>query len=143
MFSCCNFNHLSNCIQDWLQKYGPFDAVVDGANLGHMKSNYFDFNQVQIRQMAYNKPVLSCLNYYKHQFEHAYISLITINLLQLKNAVNLTRNLSPSKRLPLVILHSGRVKGQHNGNLKNKMTLQHWKESHALYVTPQGSNDDW
>lgn len=92
--------------QEWLHKYGPFDAVVDGANLGHIKSSYFDFNQ-------------------------------------LKNAVNLTRKLSPSKRLPLVILHSGRVKGQHNGNLKNKMTLQHWKESHALYVTPQGSNDDW
>ncbi|PWA78661.1 proteinaceous RNase P 1 [Artemisia annua] len=92
--------------QEWLQKHGPFDAVVDGANVGHIKQNYFDFNQ-------------------------------------LKSAVNSTRRLSPSNRLPLVILHSGRVKGQQNWNQKNRMALQHWKESGALYVTPQGSNDDW
>ncbi|MFS7985748.1 putative ribonuclease P [Helianthus anomalus] len=92
--------------QEWLQKHGPFDAVVDGANVGHIKQNYFLFNQ-------------------------------------LKSAVNLARKLSPSNKLPLVILHSGRVKGQHIGNPKNKTTLQHWQESGALYVTPQGSNDDW
>ncbi|KAI7728878.1 hypothetical protein M8C21_030480 [Ambrosia artemisiifolia] len=92
--------------QEWLQKYGPFDAVVDGANVGHIKQNQFVFNQ-------------------------------------LKSAVNLARKLSPSNKLPLVILHSGRVKGQHIGSPKNKTTLQYWKESGALYVTPQGSNDDW
>ncbi|KAI3810329.1 hypothetical protein L1987_19941 [Smallanthus sonchifolius] len=92
--------------QEWLQKHGPFDAVVDGANVGHITQNYFVFNQ-------------------------------------LKSAVNSTRRLSPSNRLPLVILHSGRVKGQHIGNPNNKTTLQYWKESGALYVTPQGSNDDW
>ncbi|KAI7738696.1 hypothetical protein M8C21_030798 [Ambrosia artemisiifolia] len=93
-------------MQEWLQKYGPFDAVVDGANVGHIKQNQFVFNQ-------------------------------------LKSAVNLARKLSPSNKLPLVILHSGRVKGQHIGSPKNKTTLQYWKESGALYVTPQGSNDDW
>ncbi|KAK9069551.1 hypothetical protein SSX86_011455 [Deinandra increscens subsp. villosa] len=92
--------------QEWLQKNGPFDAVVDGANVGYIAQNCFVFNQ-------------------------------------LKSAVNSTRRLSPSNRLPLVILHSGRVKGQHIANPKNKTTLQHWQESGALYVTPQGSNDDW
>ncbi|KAL8237507.1 hypothetical protein R6Q59_018588 [Mikania micrantha] len=92
--------------QEWLQKHGPFDAVVDGANVGHITQNYFVFNQ-------------------------------------LKSAVNATRKLSPSNKLPLVILHSGRVKGQHVGSTKNMTTLQYWKESGALYVTPQGSNDDW
>ncbi|KVI10955.1 proteinaceous RNase P 1, chloroplastic/mitochondrial [Cynara cardunculus var. scolymus] len=91
--------------QEWLQKHGPFDAVVDGANVGYLK-NYFDFNQ-------------------------------------LKYAVNSARKLSPSNRLPLVILHSGRVRGQHTGNPRNKTALQQWNESGALYVTPQGSNDDW
>ncbi|KAJ9561338.1 hypothetical protein OSB04_006498 [Centaurea solstitialis] len=91
--------------QEWLQKHGPFDAVVDGANVGYLK-HYFDFNQ-------------------------------------LKSAVNLTRKLSPTNRLPLVILHSGRVRGQHTGNSRNKTALQQWNESGALYVTPQGSNDDW
>ncbi|KAL7592204.1 hypothetical protein Lser_V15G34200 [Lactuca serriola] len=92
--------------QEWVQKHGPFDAVVDGANLGHIKKNYFDFNE-------------------------------------LKSAVNSARKLSPSNKLPLVILHSCRVKGRENGNSRNKTTLQHWKESGALYVTPHGSNDDW
>ncbi|KAL8205818.1 hypothetical protein R6Q57_009369, partial [Mikania cordata] len=92
--------------QEWLQKHGPFDAVVDGANVGHITQNYFIFNQ-------------------------------------LKSAVNATRKLSTSNKLPLVILHSGRVKGQHVGSTKNMTTLQYWKESGALYVTPQGSNDDW
>ncbi|GKF37457.1 proteinaceous RNase P 1, chloroplastic/mitochondrial, partial [Tanacetum coccineum] len=87
---------------EWLQRHGPFDAVVDGANVGHNKHN-FDFNQ-------------------------------------LKSAVNSTCRLSPSNRLPLVILHSGRVKDQQNWDQE---TLQHWEKSGALYVTPQGSNDDW
>lgn len=92
--------------QEWVQKHGPFDAVVDGANLGHIKKNYFDFNE-------------------------------------LKSAVNSARKLSPSKKLPLVILHSCRVKGRDSGKSRYKTTLQHWKESNALYVTPHGSNDDW
>lgn len=59
--------------------------------------------------------------------------------------MNSARKLSPSNKLPLVILHSGRVKGQHTGNPRNKnaLQLQQWNESGALYVTPQGSNDDW
>ncbi|XP_076931787.1 proteinaceous RNase P 1, chloroplastic/mitochondrial-like [Bidens hawaiensis] len=92
--------------QEWLEKHGPFDAVVDGANVGHITQNYFVFNQLQ-------------------------------------SAVNIARRLSPTNKLPLVILHSGRVKGQNIGSQKNKSTLQYWKESGALYVTPQGSNDDW
>lgn len=44
-------NFISKFMQEWLQKHGPFDAVVDGANVGYLK-NYFDFNQVQIRQKA-------------------------------------------------------------------------------------------
>lgn len=34
-------------IQEWLQQHGPFDAVVDGANVGLIKADTFNFNQVR------------------------------------------------------------------------------------------------
>lgn len=33
-------------IQDWLQQHGPFDAVVDGANVGLINQHKFSFFQV-------------------------------------------------------------------------------------------------
>lgn len=33
-------------IQDWLQRHGPFDAVVDGANVGLINQHKFSFFQV-------------------------------------------------------------------------------------------------
>ena len=33
-------------IQDWLQKNGPFEAVVDGANVGLINQHSFNFFQV-------------------------------------------------------------------------------------------------
>ena len=33
-------------IQEWLQMYGPFDAVVDGANVGLVSMHTFSFYQV-------------------------------------------------------------------------------------------------
>jgi hypothetical protein len=33
-------------IQDWLQKHGPFEAVVDGANVGLINQHSFSFFQV-------------------------------------------------------------------------------------------------
>ena len=33
-------------VQDWLQEHGPFDAVVDGANIGLINNHSFNFTQV-------------------------------------------------------------------------------------------------
>lgn len=33
-------------IQEWLQQHGPFDAVVDGANVGLVNQRDFNFFQV-------------------------------------------------------------------------------------------------
>lgn len=43
--------------QEWLEKHGPFDAVVDGANLGLINQKHFSFQQLkhvvnQLRQMS-------------------------------------------------------------------------------------------
>ncbi|KAL9344127.1 hypothetical protein Peur_064558 [Populus x canadensis] len=92
--------------QDWLQRHGPFDAVVDGANLSLINQQTFSFSQ-------------------------------------LNSVVHRLHDMSPSKKLPLVILHKSRVTGGPAQSPYNKKLLERWKNSGALYVTPAGSNDDW
>ncbi|KAB1226631.1 Proteinaceous RNase P 1, chloroplastic/mitochondrial [Morella rubra] len=92
--------------QEWLQQRGPFDAVVDGANVGLTNQHDFSF-------------------------------------FQLNNVVKQLRQMSPSKRLPLIILHKNRVTGGPAQHPNNKKLLESWKKSGALYATPPGSNDDW
>ncbi|KAL7148457.1 hypothetical protein ABFS83_06G179700 [Erythranthe nasuta] len=92
--------------QEWLQRHGPFDAVVDGANVGLANQHTFSFSQI-------------------------------------KGVVNRLRELSPSKKLPLVVLHQNRVNGGPAQYPNNKKLLESWKKAGALYATPVGSNDDW
>uniref|UniRef100_F6H1S8 ribonuclease P n=3 Tax=Vitis vinifera TaxID=29760 RepID=F6H1S8_VITVI len=92
--------------QEWLQRHGPFDAVVDGANVSLINQKSFSF-------------------------------------FELNSVVNRLRQISPSKRLPLVILHRSRVTGGPAQNPNNKKLIESWKKSGALYATPAGSNDDW
>ncbi|KAM0987076.1 hypothetical protein ACFX19_011399 [Malus domestica] len=91
---------------EWLQGHGPFDAVVDGANVSLINEHNFSF-------------------------------------FLLDTLVNRLCQMSPSKRLPLVILHQNRVTGGPAQNPNNKRLLESWKKSGALYATPVGSNDDW
>ncbi|CAN8247712.1 unnamed protein product [Cochlearia groenlandica] len=95
-----------NQFQEWLERHGPFDAVIDGANIGLAKQRNFSF-------------------------------------VQLNNVVQKCQQISPSKRLPLVILHKSRVNGGPATYPKNKALLEKWKNAGALYATPPGSNDDW
>ncbi|KAJ6766780.1 hypothetical protein OIU79_022694 [Salix purpurea] len=92
--------------QEWLQQHGPFDAVVDGANVSLINQQTFNFSQ-------------------------------------LNTVVNRLQDKSPSKKLPLVILHKSRVNGGPAQSPYNKKLLERWKNSGALYATPAGSNDDW
>ncbi|KAH7544427.1 hypothetical protein JRO89_XS15G0165200 [Xanthoceras sorbifolium] len=92
--------------QEWLDRHGPCDAVIDGANVSMVQQHHFNFNQ-------------------------------------LKTIIDKLRQMSPTKRMPLVILHKSRVTGGPAQHPKNKKLLEMWKTSGALYVTPPGSNDDW
>ncbi|XP_065878379.1 proteinaceous RNase P 1, chloroplastic/mitochondrial [Euphorbia lathyris] len=92
--------------QEWLQLHGPFDAIVDGANLGLINQKTFSFSQ-------------------------------------LNSVVGKLRQMNPSKKLPLVILHRNRVTRGPALNPNNQQLLDFWKKSGALYATPAGSNDDW
>lgn len=53
------------------------------------------------------------------------------------------RDINPSKKLPLIVLHQGRVNGGPAKHPINKKLLESWKKAGILYATPQGSNDDW
>ncbi|KAL9423233.1 hypothetical protein AB3S75_035343 [Citrus x aurantiifolia] len=95
-----------NKFQEWLGRHAPFDAVIDGANVGLVNQHNFSFYQ-------------------------------------LNTVVNRLRQMSPSKRMPLIILHKGRVTGGPAQIPKNKKLLDIWRDAGALYTTPPGSNDDW
>ncbi|KAL5704482.1 ribonuclease P [Ranunculus cassubicifolius] len=92
--------------QHWLRSEGPFDAVIDGANVSLNNAHAFSF-------------------------------------FQLNAVVELVREMSPTKRYPLIILHIGRVVSGPANNRNNKKLLDKWRKAGALYVTPKGSNDDW
>ncbi|CAF2287795.1 unnamed protein product [Brassica rapa] len=88
-----------------LERHGPFDAVIDGANMGFVNQRSFSF-------------------------------------FQLNDIVQRFQEISPSKRLPFVILHKSRVVGGPATYPKNRALLEKWKNAGALYATPPGSNDD-
>lgn len=57
--------------------------------------------------------------------------------------MNQLRRISPSKKLPLVVLHKNRVTGGPAQHPNNRKLLEGWRNAGALYATPVGSNDDW
>ncbi|KAL8243013.1 hypothetical protein R6Q59_013315 [Mikania micrantha] len=92
--------------QKWLNYYGPFEAVVDGANVGLFSQRRFKPSKVN-------------------------------------TIANGIRQILPSKRWPLVILHNKRITGDKMDEGLNKTLVEKWKNADALYATPTGSNDDW
>ncbi|KAF8028008.1 hypothetical protein BT93_E0807 [Corymbia citriodora subsp. variegata] len=62
---------------------------------------------------------------------------------QVNFIMNKLREMSPSKRYPLLILHKRRVHGKPDKDPKNQKLLEMWEKSGALYPTPLGSDDDW
>ncbi|XP_057969725.1 proteinaceous RNase P 1, chloroplastic/mitochondrial-like isoform X2 [Malania oleifera] len=92
--------------QKWLDYYGPFEAVVDAANVGLLNQGRFMPSKINA-------------------------------------VVNGIRQMLPSKRWPLIILHHKRVTGRKMDEPVNKAIIEKWKRGDAFYATPTGSNDDW
>lgn len=66
-----------------------------------------------------------------------------IFILKVNAVANGIRQMLPSKRWPLIILHNRRVSGDMMRKPSNKALAQKWRTADALYETPTGSNDDW
>ncbi|XP_021723628.1 proteinaceous RNase P 1, chloroplastic/mitochondrial-like isoform X2 [Chenopodium quinoa] len=92
--------------QRWLDYYGPFEAVVDAANVGLFSQRNFQPGKVNA-------------------------------------IVNGLRQMLPSRKWPLIVLHNRRVTGSKLDKPMNKEYVEKWKNADALYATPTGSNDDW
>nr|XP_043626939.1 proteinaceous RNase P 1, chloroplastic/mitochondrial-like [Erigeron canadensis] len=92
--------------QKWLDYYGPFEAVVDGANVGLFSQRRFKPSKVN-------------------------------------TIANGIRQILPSKKYPLIILHNRRITGDKMEDGLNKTLIEKWKTADSLYATPTGSNDDW
>lgn len=105
----CEREFKSNFVsfQEWLDEHGPFEAVVDGANMGLIQRiKNFSFSQVN-------------------------------------DIANRIKQMSPSKKMPLIILHHRRtIEGPANRPV-NKQLIENWRKAGALYTTPTGSDDDW
>ncbi|PIN18156.1 Ribonuclease P [Handroanthus impetiginosus] len=92
--------------QKWLDYYGPFEAVVDAANVGlHGRKSF--------------KPAL------------------------VNRIANGIRQMLPSRKWPLIILHNRRITGEKMDEPFYRSMIEKWKNADALYATPTGSNDDW
>ncbi|XP_059634957.1 proteinaceous RNase P 1, chloroplastic/mitochondrial-like [Cornus florida] len=92
--------------QKWLDYYGPFEAVVDAANVGL---------------------------YSQRKFKPSKVNAV----------VNGIRQMLPSKKWPLIILHNRRITGDKMDEPVNKALIEKWRNADAIYATPTGSNDDW
>ncbi|KAF8400811.1 hypothetical protein HHK36_014113 [Tetracentron sinense] len=103
--------------QKWLDYYGPFEAVVDAANVGLFSQKRF---------------LLSKASYLGDMFG------TSINAV-----VNGIRQKLPSKKWPLIVVHNKRIIGGKMDEPANRTLIEKWKNGDALYATPTGSNDDW
>ncbi|KAL0410647.1 UNVERIFIED_CONTAM: Proteinaceous RNase P 1, chloroplastic/mitochondrial [Sesamum latifolium] len=92
--------------QKWLDYYGPFEAVVDAANVGL---------------------------YSQRRFKPSKVNAV----------VNGIRQMLPSRKWPLIVLHNRRITGEKMDEPFNKALIEKWRNADALYATPTGSNDDW
>ncbi|XP_010527212.1 PREDICTED: uncharacterized protein LOC104804596 [Tarenaya hassleriana] len=92
--------------QKWLDYYGPFQAVIDAANVGLYSQKRFVPSKVNA-------------------------------------VVNGIRQMLPSRKWPLVVLHNRRVVETKKEKPSNKAMFEKWQNADALYSTPSGSNDDW
>ncbi|KAJ8629536.1 hypothetical protein MRB53_022859 [Persea americana] len=92
--------------KEWLVHHGPFEAAIDGANMGIYNKKDFSFSQ-------------------------------------LNSVVKKIQQMSPTKKLPLIVLHDGRAWAGPAWDPNNRQLLQSWRRSGVLYTVPAGSNDDW
>ncbi|KAL0308607.1 UNVERIFIED_CONTAM: Proteinaceous RNase P 1, chloroplastic/mitochondrial [Sesamum radiatum] len=62
---------------------------------------------------------------------------------QVNAVVNGIRQMLPSRKWPLIVLHNRRITGEKMDEPFNKALIEKWRNADALYATPTGSNDDW
>ncbi|KAK6137066.1 hypothetical protein DH2020_029191 [Rehmannia glutinosa] len=111
--------------QKWLDYYGPFEAVVDAANVGLYSQRRF-------------KPSKASALLHRWSTKKSIMLFVSVNAV-----VNGIRQMLPSRKWPLIVLHNRRITGEKMDEPFNRALIDKWKNADALYATPTGSNDDW
>lgn len=131
---------LSNC-QDWLEKHGDYEAIVDGANIGLYQQNFSDggFSLPQVLPSIFGYLFSSSIF-----FESIPAILITHTcaIEQLESVVKELYHESGNNKWPLILLHKRRVTALLE-NPTHRNLVEEWISNGVLYPTPPGSNDDW
>jgi len=158
---------LKYLMQAWLDRHGPFDVIVDGANVGLYNQNFsdggFSFFQVcdsigeavNLWLMQVLVEVISqllvvfrlLLSFYSPWLFLLVVESCILRVqnvgLQLNSVVNGIKVKLGLKKEPLILLHHKRTKGGAAASPSGSKALNRWKEANSIYTTPTGSNDDW
>ncbi|KAL9252545.1 Proteinaceous RNase P 1, chloroplastic/mitochondrial-like protein [Drosera capensis] len=111
--------------QKWLDNHGPFEAVIDAANIGLFKQSIFKPYRARFFLLEFTSDYFLCL------------------LQQMvKAVVDGIRTMLQSK-WPLIILHNRHIYNHSLSKSANKALIEKWRAADAMYTTPAGSNDDW
>ena len=104
--------------KSWLQLNGPYEVIVDGANLGFHKKGL----TVKTAGIPYSNK-------------------LRLDYQMMDDVVEQLARLRPSAKL-LVVLHAQHVLPN---RLKpsDRAIVDRWKAQQRLYATPGGMNDDW
>lgn len=104
----------------WLERTGPYEWVLDGANIalfGQSTSKSFSFQQLDAAyREARRRSGEDC-------------------------AAASTGEGAERVKPPLIILHENRLRSPEAK--RSSRLIQSWRDSGSIYATPTGSNDDW
>ena len=104
--------------KDWVGRNGPFDVILDGANIGFSNQRVDKGATLQWSQIE---------RVVRH-FQNG----------------GLTHTIPPQRRCkPLIILHERHFYKQHHLNRNDAEIIGRWRAEGILYSTPKQMNDDW
>jgi hypothetical protein len=85
-----------------------------------------------------------CENYFLHlSFINVPVFVILLKKPQVNVVADAMRQMSESRKWPLIILHNKHLIGECMKKPGNQKLTEKWKQSNCIYATPTGSNDDW
>jgi hypothetical protein len=113
-------------------RYVCFQSLTTHSNSRRLHISFvmIDMNSSNVNRTSYHK--LKCDFF-----------IFCFALLQLNSVVEGIKEKMGSKREPLILLHHRRTRGGPANSSLAITALSRWQETHSIYTTPTGSNDDW
>ncbi|KAL0374363.1 UNVERIFIED_CONTAM: Proteinaceous RNase P 1, chloroplastic/mitochondrial [Sesamum radiatum] len=116
----------------WTIRHSPVDSDGLCKSCG-AKLVTIDLDPVETENFAKSVAAIAAQREKKSSFQKFQVNAV----------VNGIRQMLPSRKWPLIVLHNRRITGEKMDEPFNKALIEKWKNADALYATPTGSNDDW